>query len=147
MSKKLDTSLAYLQIQLGVNVCPLDLVYDDWHYLASLSWVKMLWRTLQVTGFEIYLDYGEIVIPRKRDFVLREKFMESTSGDVEEMKALSRVQGSLNTIFFADIVTADGKYSAHFEHDVAVVNGKPEILSTFDYIYEALGLPKDSIVA
>jgi methionyl aminopeptidase len=36
------------------------------------------------------------------------------------------------------IVTADGKPSAHFEHNVAVVDGKPEILSTFDYIYEAL---------
>jgi methionyl aminopeptidase len=36
------------------------------------------------------------------------------------------------------IVTADGKPSAHFEHNVAVIDGKPEILSTFDYIYEAL---------
>jgi len=36
------------------------------------------------------------------------------------------------------IVTADKKYSAHFEHDVAVVNGKPEILSTFDYVEDAL---------
>lgn len=36
------------------------------------------------------------------------------------------------------IVTADGKPSAHFEHDVAIVDGKPEILSTFDYIEEAL---------
>jgi methionyl aminopeptidase len=36
------------------------------------------------------------------------------------------------------IVTADGKYSAHFEHDVALVNGKPEILSTFDFVEEAL---------
>lgn len=36
------------------------------------------------------------------------------------------------------IVTADGLPSAHFEHDVAVINGKPEILSTFDYIEEAL---------
>lgn len=36
------------------------------------------------------------------------------------------------------IVTADGKPSAHFEHDVAVVDGKPVILSTFDYIHEAL---------
>ncbi len=36
------------------------------------------------------------------------------------------------------VVTADGKPSAHFEHDIAVVNGKAEILSTFDYIYEAL---------
>lgn len=38
------------------------------------------------------------------------------------------------------ILTADNKVSAHFEHDVAVINGKPEILSTFDYIYEALGI-------
>ncbi len=36
------------------------------------------------------------------------------------------------------IITADGKPSAHFEHNVAVVDGKPDILSTFDYIEEAL---------
>jgi methionyl aminopeptidase len=36
------------------------------------------------------------------------------------------------------IVTADRKPSAHFEHDVAVVDGKPEILSTYKYIEEAL---------
>jgi methionyl aminopeptidase len=36
------------------------------------------------------------------------------------------------------IVTADGRPSAHFEHNVAVVNGLPEILSTFEYIEEAL---------
>ncbi len=36
------------------------------------------------------------------------------------------------------IVTKDGLPSAHFEHDVAIVDGKPEILSTFDYIEEAL---------
>ena len=38
------------------------------------------------------------------------------------------------------IVTEDGLPSAHFEHDVAVIDGKAEILSTFDYIYEALKL-------
>jgi methionyl aminopeptidase len=36
------------------------------------------------------------------------------------------------------IVTADGKPSAHFEHNVAVIDGKPEVLSTFQYIDEAL---------
>jgi methionyl aminopeptidase len=36
------------------------------------------------------------------------------------------------------IVTEDGKPSAHFEHDVAIINGKPEILSTFDYIEASL---------
>lgn len=39
-------------------------------------------------------------------------------------------------------VTADNKPSAHFEHDVAVINGKPEILSTYAFIEEALALVK-----
>jgi methionyl aminopeptidase len=36
------------------------------------------------------------------------------------------------------IITGDKKPSAHFEHDVAVVDGKADVLSTFDYIDEAL---------
>ncbi len=38
------------------------------------------------------------------------------------------------------IVTADGLPSAHFEHDVAIVDGKPDILSTYAYVEEALKL-------
>lgn len=38
------------------------------------------------------------------------------------------------------VVTLDAKPSAHFEHNIALVNGKPELLSTFAYIYEALGI-------
>ena len=41
------------------------------------------------------------------------------------------------------ILTADGQPSAHFEHNVAIINGKPELLSTFQYIYEALGIESD----
>jgi len=36
------------------------------------------------------------------------------------------------------IITADKKYSAHFEHDIAVVDGGPDILSTFDFVEDAL---------
>jgi methionyl aminopeptidase len=38
------------------------------------------------------------------------------------------------------IVTKDLKPSAHFEHNVALVNGKPELLSTFQYVYDVLGI-------
>ena len=41
------------------------------------------------------------------------------------------------------IVTQDGLPSAHFEHNVAIVDGKPELLSTFKYVYEALGIESD----
>lgn len=36
------------------------------------------------------------------------------------------------------IITSDGKPSAHFEHNVAIVDGKPEILSSYKFIEEAL---------
>ena len=32
------------------------------------------------------------------------------------------------------IITKDRKQSAHFEHNIAVVEGEPVILSTFDFI-------------
>ena len=38
------------------------------------------------------------------------------------------------------ITTKDKLPSAHFEHNIAIINGKPEILSTFDYIYESLNI-------
>ena len=41
------------------------------------------------------------------------------------------------------IKTADGMPSAHFEHNVALVDGRPELLSTFDFIYESLGIVSD----
>ena len=38
------------------------------------------------------------------------------------------------------VITYDNKVSAHFEHNVALINGRPELLSTFSFIYEALGI-------
>ncbi len=38
------------------------------------------------------------------------------------------------------ILTLDGMPSAHFEHNIALIEGKPKLLSTFKYIYDALGI-------
>jgi methionyl aminopeptidase len=54
--------------------------------------------------------------------------------------------GTKNIRHFNDgwtIKTADNQPSAHFEHNVALIDGKPQLLSTFDYIYEALGIQSD----
>lgn len=55
-------------------------------------------------------------------------------------------QGTKKIRHFNDgwtIKTADNKPSAHFEHNVALIDGKPQLLSTFDFIYEELGLKSD----
>ena len=38
------------------------------------------------------------------------------------------------------ILTKDNKPSAHFEHNIALIDGKPNLLSTFKYIELALGI-------
>lgn len=51
--------------------------------------------------------------------------------------------GTEKVIFHPDgwtVTSADGSPSAHFEHNVAIIGGKPVLLSTFKYIYEALGI-------
>jgi methionyl aminopeptidase len=41
------------------------------------------------------------------------------------------------------ILTADTLPSVHFEHNIAIIDGKPNLLSTFDYIYESLEIKSD----
>jgi len=67
------------------------------------------------------------------------KFIEGMVVAIEPMVN----QGTKNIKQLKDgwtILTADNKPSAHFEHDIAIIDGKPELLSTFKYIYEALGI-------
>lgn len=50
--------------------------------------------------------------------------------------------GSKNVVFESDgwtVRTKDRKMSAHFEHCVAITDGAPEVLSSFDYIQDYLG--------
>ncbi len=70
-------------------------------------------------------------------------FVEGMVVAIEPMINMS----SKNTKHLKDgwtILTADGKPSAHFEHDVALIDGKPEILSSFKYVHKALGIVDDA---
>jgi methionyl aminopeptidase len=70
------------------------------------------------------------------------KFLEGMTVAIEPMINLgTRRIEQLNDGW--TILTEDRKASAHFEHDVAIVDGKPELLSTFAYIYQALGIQSD----
>ena len=70
LSRKLDASLRYLQLQLGTPHNPFLLEYAVWGHLAPLSWVKMLRRSLHHFDIHLYMAYPSIAPPRERDQVL-----------------------------------------------------------------------------
>ncbi len=75
LSRKIDASLRYLQLQLGTPHNPLLLDYTVWGHLAPLSWVKMLWQTLHYFDIHLHMAYPNIASPRERDQVIMEIFL------------------------------------------------------------------------
>jgi hypothetical protein len=75
LSRKLDASLRYLQLQLGMPHNPLLLDYTVWGHLAPLSWVKMLWQTLHYFDIHLHMAYPNIAFPWERDQVIMEIFL------------------------------------------------------------------------
>ena len=113
LSRKLDASLRYLQLQLGTPHNPFLLDYAVWGHLAPLSWVKMLWQTLHYFNIHLYMAYPSIALPRERDQVLMEIF-QSMDLSQETILSLNRCRVSLESIFLSDITTADGHYLEDF---------------------------------
>jgi hypothetical protein len=113
LSRKLDASLRYLQLQLGTPHNPFLLDYAVWGHFAPLSWVKMLWRTLHHFDIHLYMAYSSIAPPRERDQVLMEIF-HSLDLSQETILSLSQCQVSLESIFLSDITIADGHYLGDF---------------------------------
>jgi len=107
LSKKLDISLKYLQLQVGTNKNPLLLNYDLWGHLAPLSWTKMLWRSIQHFQVDLHMKYEEIPYPREKDQVIMEIIISRTSSK-SAVQSLNRCRVHLGALFLSDLVTADG---------------------------------------
>ena len=65
LSKKLDASFRFLQLQLGTPYNPLSLPFDKWGHLAPLSWVKMLWQSLDTFNIQLHMKYHISLSPER----------------------------------------------------------------------------------
>ncbi len=128
LSKKLDTSLRYLQLQIGTPHNPFTLNYTKWGTLAPLSWVQMLWKSLHYFDITLYMSYPTIPPPRECNQVIMEIIF-SHDLDTTTIKGLNRCRGLLEALFLSDITMADGKYLEHFMFDP--VGGAKSLRYTF----------------
>ncbi len=116
LSRKLDASLQYLQLQLGTPHNPLALDFLKWGHLAPFSWVKMLWKSLGHFNIQLYMLYPMISNLREQDHAIMDIFFlhNLNSGSI---KSLNRCRGAMKAIFLSSISTADGKYLKRFVFD------------------------------
>jgi hypothetical protein len=128
LSRKLDASLRYLQLQLGTPHNLLLLDYDTWDHLVPLSWVKMLWQTLHHFDTHLHMAYPSISLPWERDQVVTEIFLTADLGP-DLLRSLGQCRVVHEAIFLSDLTTTDGKYIKEF----VFVPGSRERASTFNF--------------
>ncbi len=75
LSRKLDASLGYLQLQLSMPGNLLELNFNVWGHLAPLLWVKMLWKSLYHFNIHLHMAYPNIAIQRERDQLVMEMIL------------------------------------------------------------------------
>jgi hypothetical protein len=120
LSRKLDASLRYLQLQLGTPYNPLLLDYAAWGHLAPLLWVKMLWQTLHHFDIHLHMAYPNIAFPRERDQVIMEIFL-SMDLSLNSIQSLGQCRVVLEAMFLSDLTTTNGKFPSEISslHQVA----------------------------
>ena len=72
-----SASLKYLQLEIGTNKFPLMESYDDFQMVATCSWVKAFWEGLHRFGVNLRIQHTDIPLPRERDKLLRNMFLEA----------------------------------------------------------------------
>ena len=134
LGKKLNASLHYLQLQLGMPHNPFTLDYKRWSHLPPLLWVKMLWRSLHHFDIHLHMSFPTLSSPREQDQVIMEIFLAKDLSPTTT-SSLSRCRGFLEAIFLSDITTADGCYleqfvfepkKNHFQIKIYIPKGKTE---------------------
>jgi hypothetical protein len=90
--------------------------FAKWGYLASLSWTKMLWKSLHHFNIQLYMSFPMIPNPREQDQVIMDIFfLQDLDSDV--INSSNRCRGAMKAIFLSDLSTADGRYLEHFVFD------------------------------
>jgi hypothetical protein len=103
----MKTSYGYLTLELGVTFQPLQASYKRFLFLATHSWMKMLWEKADRFGVTIETAKGPLSFPRDGDRFLMLVLMERGYSR-ETMHRLNRVRIHLQVLFLSDVLTASG---------------------------------------
>ncbi len=100
-------SYSLFLLELGVLSQLLQESYTKYEFLATHSWMKMLWEKVSMFGVRMVVADAEVVYPREGDQFIMQVFFE-TGYPWETLLRLNQVQIYWQALFLSDILTASG---------------------------------------
>ena len=103
----LRMSYSLLLLKLGVSFQPLQSSYQQFSFLATHTWMKMLWEKLDMFNITIQMAQSPLKFPQRGDKFLMLVFIERGHSR-EALLQLNWVRVHLQLIFLSDILSASG---------------------------------------
>jgi hypothetical protein len=103
----MKTSYSYLTLELGVSFQPLQALYKRFLFLATHSWMKMLWEKVDRFKVTVETAKGPLAFPRDGDRFLMLIVMERGYSR-ETVRLLNRVRIHMQVLFLSDVLTTLG---------------------------------------
>jgi hypothetical protein len=100
-------SYSYFTLELGVSFQPLQASYSRFSFLATHSWIKMLWEKVDKFGVTIETAKGPLAFPRLGDKFLMLVLLERGYSR-EIAQRLNRVRILMQVLFLSDVLTVLG---------------------------------------
>lgn len=107
LSKKIDMTLHWLQLQLGHTGNPLLLDYTTWGHITTDSWIKALWESLHIFPIQLDMQYDDIPLPPIGDTTIM-SLLQPVTQNSTDLSRINRCHCYLNLLFVSDMTTADG---------------------------------------
>lgn len=104
---KLQASMEFFIIELGLSAQPFDLEYDRHSKFVTSCWLKTIWEKAQAYGFRIELGNINIKPPREGDAWLMVE-LRRLGFDEGELAHLNRVRLHQQVLFLSDVLDARG---------------------------------------
>jgi hypothetical protein len=103
----MKTSYGYLTLELGISFQPLQTSYSRFSFMATHSWMKMLWEKADKFGLTIKTAIGSLAFPRRGDKFRMLVLMERGHSR-ETIRRLNRVRIHMQVLFLSDVLTVLG---------------------------------------
>ncbi len=103
----MQTSLSLLSVELGLSFQPLKESYEQFGFMVTHSWFKMLWEKLSKFGMKVVVADQDIAFPREsNEFIMQVLLKQNYPNDI--LLCLNCVQVYLQLLFMSDILIASG---------------------------------------
>ena len=108
VGRKLQVSVEFLVMELGLSVQPFSLDYSAVHYLVTDCWLKFMWEKIWRFRLKLNLGNVECAPPRLGDDWLMRQFLDLEFSQ-KDLVRLNRVRLHQQVLFVSHVMDAGGK--------------------------------------